>query len=110
MKRVACAGLSLALLVLIMVAQAVANSTPAAPPPGNKVVLISGQVSLDGATLVNDGINKWRVTNTASMKGYEGAYVSVTARIDADNHTIQVLSVSRQRLAKANRGDSAFRR
>lgn len=94
----------------MMAAQASAGS-PAAPTPRDRnVVVISAQVSGDCATLVNDGINKWIVINTSVLKGFEGAYVTIKGRVDADAHTIHVLTVTRQRLARANSGDSAFRR
>ena len=99
-----------ACLALIALAQAAAASSPAAPPQEKNVVVISAHVSDDRTTLLNDGINKWSVTNTIVLTGYEGADVIVKGRVDSDAHTIQVLAVSRQRLAKTNHGDSAFRR
>lgn len=99
-----------AAFIAMLAAHAVAGS-PAAPTRQDRnVVIISAQVGADCATLVNDEINKWTVINASVLKGFEGAYVTVKGRVDADLHTIHVLSVKRQRLARANPGDSAFRR
>ncbi|MBZ5522109.1 MAG: hypothetical protein LAP21_07690 [Acidobacteriia bacterium] len=110
MKKSMCICLAVALLSAMTAAQSPAKSAAASRPMAKRVVEISGEVSDDGSTLVSNEINKWTVMNAASLKGYEGASVTVRCRVDPDQHTIQVLSVAPQRVSKSNPGDSAFRR
>jgi hypothetical protein len=110
MKKFIWACLAAALLTSATLAQTPTKAAASAGKIEKRVFVISGEVSDDGATLVNDEINKWAVTNATSLKGYEGAYVTVRCRVDPDRHAMVVLSVTPQRWVKYNPGDSAFRR
>lgn len=94
----------------VVFAQGPSNTATASHTGNKKVISLSGEVSDDGTTLLNDSINKWTVSNTASLKGHEGQYVTVRCRVDPDKHTILVLSLAPERVVKINLSDSAFRR
>lgn len=110
MRHFVCACLAVVLLASMTIAQSSTKSAASGQAIAKRVFVISGEVSDDGTTLVSDEINKWTVTNAASLKGYEGAHVTVRCRVDPDKHAMRVLSVSPQELTKYNTGDSAFRR
>jgi hypothetical protein len=110
MRNFVCACLAVVLLISMTIAQSPTKSAPSSQAIAKRVFVISGEVSDDGTTLVSGEINKWTVTNAASLKGYEGAYVTVRCRVDRDQHAIRVLSVAPQEAVKYNPGDSAFRR
>lgn len=76
-----------------------------------KGVVLSGQVSQDGKTLLADDDNAWVVINADSLKGLEGRYVSVRCRMDVKDGRIRVLSVDQPVAGhSAHLGDAAFRR
>jgi len=55
---------------------------------------ISGKVSDDGKTFVNDKDSKtWTVSNPDALKGHEGHQVSVTANVNADKNEVTILTV-----------------
>jgi hypothetical protein len=110
MRNFVCACLAVVLLASMTIAQSSTKSAPSGQAIAKRVFVISGEVNDDGTTLVSDEINKWTVMNTASLRGYEGTYVTVRCRVDRDHHTLRVLSVAPQEAVKYNPGDSAFRR
>ena len=60
----------------------------------NNALTISGKVSDDGKTFVNDKDSKsWTVSNPDALKGHEGHQVTVTANVDADKNQVTILTV-----------------
>ena len=57
---------------------------------------ITGKVSEDGKTFVNDKDSKsWTVSNPDLLKGHEGHQVSVTANVNADKNEVTILTVKK---------------
>ena len=109
MKRRMLAGLAVVLALSSVVAAQ--RSTKPGPATGMKVFAISGEVRDNGKSLISDEINKWTVDNADTLKGREGAYLTVRCHVDPDKHTIHVISINPQMEASTTRlGDSAFRR
>jgi hypothetical protein len=78
-----------------------------------KAVTISGQVSVDGKTLVSAEDDIWPVSNPAALSGLEGQQVTVKCQVSPDKNSIHVFFVKTgQREVKylAKNNDSAFRR
>ena len=60
----------------------------------SNALTISGKVSDDGKTFVNDKDSKsWTVSNPNALKGHEGHQVTVTANVDADKNEVTILTV-----------------
>ena len=60
----------------------------------SNALTISGKVSDDGKTFVNDKDSKsWTVSNPDALKGHEGHQVTVTANVDADKTEVTILTV-----------------
>jgi hypothetical protein len=60
----------------------------------SSALTISGKVSDDCKTLVNDQDSKsWTVSNPDALKGHEGHKVTVTANVDADKNEVTILTV-----------------
>jgi hypothetical protein len=93
-----------------------AEAKPAGSKASNlstKAVSISGQVSLDGKTLLSEANDIWSVTNPNVLVGHEGQQVSVKCRVQPDKNEIQIFSVNlalKEGKSASNRSDSAFRR
>lgn len=84
-----------------------------APKDSRKVVTISGQISLDGKTLVSQEDFVWNVSNPNVLAGREGQLVSVKCQVHPDKNEIQVFTIKvavQELKSAANKGDSAFRR
>jgi hypothetical protein len=78
-----------------------------------KAVTISGQISLDGRTLVSEENDIWTVGNANVLVGHEGQQVSVKCQVRPDKNEIHIFSVRVAPLgvkSALNRSDSAFRR
>jgi hypothetical protein len=78
-----------------------------------KAVAISGQISLDGKTLVSEENDIWSVSNPNVLAGHEGQQVSVKCQVQPDKDEIQIFSVKvalKEVKSASNRSDSAFRR
>jgi hypothetical protein len=59
-----------------------------------KAVSMSGKVSNDGKTFINDkGNHTWTVSNPDALKGHEGHQVKVKGHLDTANNEIHVTSV-----------------
>jgi hypothetical protein len=93
-----------------------AEAKPAGSKASNlstKAVSISGQVSMDGRTLVSEENDIWSVSNPNVLAGHEGQQVSVKCRLQVDKNEIQIFSVKvalKEAKSASNRSDSAFRR
>jgi hypothetical protein len=118
MKKRTVLFLAAALLLLPLTATAQHSSKAAESKPGDsksskKAILLSGQVSLDGKTLVSDKDEIWTVDNAAVLTGLEGRLVVVKCQILPGKNQIHVFSASTHipdMKYAANHGDSAFRR
>jgi hypothetical protein len=78
-----------------------------------KAVSISGQISVDGRTLVSEENDIWSVTNPNALAGHEGQQVSVKCQVFPDKNTIHVFSAKVALMEVkpvSNKADSAFRR
>jgi hypothetical protein len=83
------------------------------PLVARKAVSISGQINMDGKTLVSEDNDIWSVTNPHVLAGHEGQLVSVKCQVYPDKNEIRVLSVKVAPVevkSASNKGDSAFRR
>jgi hypothetical protein len=112
----------LAVALLMPIAAAAQHSSKAAeakptaskaPVVARKAVSISGQISLNGKTLVSEENDIWSVVNPNVLKGHEGQMVLVKCQVFPDKNEIHVLSLKPTLMevkSVSNRADSAFRR
>ena len=89
-----------ALMSLMAIAQDVTKQdtakqdSVASAKMSSNALTISGKVSDDGKTFVNDKDSKsWTVSNPDALKGHEGHQVTVTANVDADKTEVTILTV-----------------
>jgi len=78
-----------------------------------KAVTLSGQISLDGRTLVGLENDIWTVSNPSVLAGREGQQVLVKCQVYLDKNEIHVFSVNTAPAGVksfSNKSDSAFRR
>jgi hypothetical protein len=78
-----------------------------------KAITISGQISLDGKTLVSEENDIWSVSNPNVLAGHEGQQVLVKCQMNADKNEIHVFSIKAALMevkSASNKTDSAFRR
>jgi hypothetical protein len=78
-----------------------------------KAVTLSGQISLDGKTLVSEENDIWSVSNPNVLVGHEGQQVSLKCQVHPGKNEIHVFSVKvalREVKYTSNKSDSAFRR
>jgi pentapeptide MXKDX repeat protein len=88
----------LALAVLTFVGVAAAQDTMShdtmKPDASKKAVKITGKISDDGKTFVNDKDSKsWDIVNPEAVKGHEGHHVTLTAHVYADKNQVHVMSL-----------------
>jgi hypothetical protein len=120
MKKLIFVLLAVAFLMPVTaLAQHSSKAAEARPPVSKasnvstKAVTISGQVSLDGKTLVSEENDIWSVSNPNVLEGHEGQQVSVKCQVHAGKNEIQVFSVKvalKQVKSASSKSDSAFRR
>jgi hypothetical protein len=120
MKKRSFVLLSVALLMPITAPAQHSSKAAEAKPTGSKdsivarkAVSISGQISMDGKTLVSEDNDIWSVTNPNVLAGHEGQLVSVKCQVYPDKSEIRVLSVKVAKMevkSASNKSDSAFRR
>jgi len=59
-----------------------------------KAVKITGKISDDGKTFMNDSDKKnWDIVNPEAVKGHEGHHVTLTAHVYADKNQVHVMSL-----------------
>lgn len=59
-----------------------------------KEVKITGTISDDGKTFVNDSDKKsWDIVNPEAVKGHEGHHVILSAHVYADKNQVHVMSL-----------------
>jgi hypothetical protein len=88
-------------------------TTTTAPVLSRKAVSISGQISLDGKTLVSEENDIWSVANPKVLAGHEGQMVLVKCQVFPDKNEIHVLSLKpalMEAKSASNKADSAFKR
>jgi hypothetical protein len=86
---------------LVLLLSTVAMAQYGAPPPDNsktsmstKAVSITGTISDDGKTFVNEKDGKsWAISNPDAVKGHEGHHVILLAQVDADKSAVHVVSL-----------------
>jgi hypothetical protein len=118
MKKRTILSLGAVLLLFPMTASAQHSSKAAEGKPGGlkssqKAVMLAGQVSLDGKTLISEKDEIWTVDNAAVLTGLEGRQVVVKCQVLPGKDQIHVFSASAHITGvkdAANRADSAFRR
>jgi pentapeptide MXKDX repeat protein len=60
----------------------------------SKEVKITGKISDDGKTFVNDSDKKsWDIVNPEAVKGHEGHHVTLSAHVYADKNQVHVMSL-----------------
>src|SRR5580704_9061013 len=87
--------------VLALLMPAVSVAQYGAQQPDNskssmsmKAVSITGTISDDGKTFVNDKDGKsWTISNPDAVKGHEGHHVTLQAQVDADKDAVHVMSL-----------------
>ena len=102
MKKLMIVSFALA-LALLMSAAAVAQDTmkPDTMKSGTsmKATRVTGKISEDGKTFVNDKDSKsWTINNADAVKGHEGHHVTLKAHLDTDKNEVHVVSL---KMAKA---------
>lgn len=83
------------------------------PVVARKAVSISGQISMDGKTLVSEESDIWTVTNSDVLAGHGGQMVLVKCQVFPDKNEIHILSLKpalTEVKSASNKADSAFRR
>src|SRR4029077_18042202 len=86
-------------LALLMSAVAVAQYGAQLPDNSKSsmsmaAVRITGKISDDGKTFVNDKDSKsWTISNPDAVKGHEGHHVTLQAQVDADKNEVHVESL-----------------
>ena len=59
-----------------------------------KEVKITGKISDDGKTFVNDKDSKsWTISNPEAVKGHEGHHVTLSAHVYPDKGEVHVMSL-----------------
>jgi uncharacterized protein YbaA (DUF1428 family) len=59
-----------------------------------KEVKITGKISDDGKSFVNDKDSKsWTISNPEAVKGHEGHHVTLSAHVYADKNEVHVMSL-----------------
>ena len=87
--------------VLALLMSAVSVAQYGAQQPDNskssmsmKSVNITGTISDDGKTFVNDKDGKsWAISNPDAVKGHEGHHVILLAQVDADKNAVHIVSL-----------------
>jgi hypothetical protein len=120
MKKWSIVLLAVALLFPIVAAAQHSSKAAEAKPAvskasivAKKAVSISGQISLDGKTLVSQENDIWSVLNTNVLVGHEGQMVLVKCQVFPDKNEIHVFSLKLAPMevkSASNKADSAFRR
>jgi hypothetical protein len=90
-----------------------AETRPVVSTHSKKATLLSGQISLDGKTLITDKNEIWTVANPDVLAGHQGQQVLLKCQVLADKNEIHVFSLEpapRDIKSASNRSDSAFRR
>lgn len=92
-----------------------AESTPgqSASKASHKAITLTGQASADGKSLVADNDDIWTVTNPSVLAGFEGQYLIVRCKADADKKELHVLAAKatvKDAKYVSKSGDAAFRR
>ena len=106
MKRLItiCFGLSL-LLCGFATAQDTMKQDSMKADKASKAVNITGKISDDGKTLVNDKDSKsWTISNPEAVKGHEGHHVTLLAHVYADKGEVHVMSLRMGRDKMTNDG------
>ena len=85
-------------LALLMSAAAVAQDTmkPDTMKSGAamKATSVTGKISDDGKTFVNDKDSKsWIINNADAVKGHEGHHVTLKAHVSPDTNQVDVVSL-----------------
>jgi hypothetical protein len=91
-----------------------AESNPASSKKAStKAVTLTGQISLDGKTLLSEENDIWNVSNANVLAGHEGQRVSVKCQVSPGKNEIHVFTFKAAPLevkAASNKADSAFKR
>src|SRR3984893_6338908 len=78
----------------VTVAQDTMKQDPMKSDKAAKEVKITGKISDDGKTFVNDKDSKsWTISNPDAVKGHEGHHVTLQAHVDADKNEVHVKSL-----------------
>ena len=85
-------------LALLMSAAALGQDTmkPDTMKSGTsmKTTSVTGKISDDGKTFVNDKDSKsWTIDNAGAVKGHEGHHVILKAHLDTDKSEVHVVSL-----------------
>jgi len=85
-------------LALLMSGLAVAQDTmkpdSMKSDAATKAISVTGKISDDGKTFVNDQDGKsWTINNADAVKGHEGHHVTLKAHVDADKNEVHVMSL-----------------
>jgi pentapeptide MXKDX repeat protein len=95
MRKLMTICLALAILSFgVAAAQDTMSHDTMKPDASKKAVKITGKISDDGKTFVNDSDSKsWDIVNPEAIKGHEGHHVTLTAHVYADKNQVHVMSL-----------------
>lgn len=95
MKRLTALLFALTLLTSIgLVAQDAMKQDSMKSDASAKAASITGKISDDGKTFVNDKDSKsWTISNPDAVKGHEGHHVTLKAHVSADKNEVDVVSL-----------------
>ncbi len=95
MKKLVALCFTLSLLVCsIAIAQDSMKNDSMKADASAKPVKITGKISADGKTFVNDKDSKsWSISNPDAVKGHEGHHVTLSAHVYADKNEVHVMSL-----------------
>ena len=95
MKKLMTALFALTLLTSIsLVAQDTMKPDATKSDASAKAAHITGKISDDGKTFVNDKDGKsWTISNPDAVKGHEGHHVTLKANVSADKNEVDVVSL-----------------
>jgi hypothetical protein len=78
----------------VTVAQDTMKQDPMKSDKAAKEVKITGKISDDGKSFVNDKDSKsWTINNPEAVKGHEGHHVTLSAHVYADKGEVHVMSL-----------------
>jgi pentapeptide MXKDX repeat protein len=95
MKKLIAVFFTLSLLMCgVTVAQDTMKQDNMKADASAKAVKITGKISDDGKTFVNDKDSKsWTIQNPDAIKGHEGHHVTLSAHVYADKGEVHVMSL-----------------
>ena len=94
MKKLLTLCVALSLVCGVALAQCTMKHDEMKSDASAKLMKITGKISDDGKTFVNDKDGKsWTISNPDAVKGHEGHHVVLSAHVYADKGEVHVMSL-----------------